>query len=392
MTSIPFTATPDSISLFLDGRMRTVQKTHMNFASIAAIVKDVSKGVASSTSLDRLREMVDIPSFIAKVTEGRVAVSDNEVQFDGKPLHNYATKRLLDMLRDGFDIRPLARFLDRLEKNPYALEAAKDELYRFLERGNMPLTEDGCFLAFKRVREDFSSIHNGPEPVFSIPGTRVEFPRERLRIEQRGMTCSSSGLHVCSYGYLPHFHAYDGNKVVVVKCAPEDLWSIPAGENDLKCQMVGYDVLREVPYEEVEHLFQGVSWTDEQGEAYEPGGDDDPRTCDEPEDCSGDPCHCEDARTPGLGDDDPFPETGRGDEVTERAERDAEAHGHPVVDAKDDLQARLKAQSAAFKDAHGHHGVTFNKLRKLVEKHGQREASRRTGVPRATIQRWLAVE
>jgi hypothetical protein len=35
------------------------------------------------------------------------------------------------------------------------------ELYGFLEKGNLPITNDGHFLAYKKVRKDYKDCHSG---------------------------------------------------------------------------------------------------------------------------------------------------------------------------------------------------------------------------------------
>jgi hypothetical protein len=119
---------------------------------------------------------------------------------------------------------------------------AVQELYKFLEVGQMPLTEDGHFLAYKKVRENFKDIHSGTFD--NSVGKICEMPRNKVD-EDSSRTCSS-GLHVCSYSYLNSFGNGTTDKVVVVKINPRDVVSIPADYNNTKMRLCRYEVIQDV--------------------------------------------------------------------------------------------------------------------------------------------------
>jgi hypothetical protein len=130
--------------------------------------------------------------------------------------------------------------MDRLMDNPS--KRAVDELYRFLEACDLPITNDGHFLAYKRVRGDFTDIHSGRFD--NSVGAKPRLRRNEVD-EDSNRTCSH-GLHVCSAAYLPHFGSGPGNRVVVVKVDPADVVAVPQDYNNAKMRVCAYEVVEDV--------------------------------------------------------------------------------------------------------------------------------------------------
>lgn len=205
---VAFTRTPNFISLVIDNRMRSIPKGAMNYNALEMALKAYSvakkNGEILSSYVDAIRGLVDIPTFLAKESFGRVVVGVApsglyEVRFDGDTIHSVIAERLLDMVAEGFDIEPLARFLDKLMENPS--KVAQEELYLWIESGNFVITPDGDFLAFKNVRSDYKDIHSGRFD--NSVGQVLQMDRSKVDAD-RHRTCSA-GLHFCSHSYLPHF-------------------------------------------------------------------------------------------------------------------------------------------------------------------------------------------
>ena len=131
----------------------------------------------------------------------------------------------------------LAAFLDNLHKNPS--EDAISDLYDFLEANNLPLTEDGHFLAFKRIRDNFKDHHTNS--MDNSVGKVVEMRREKVNANRHDVC--STGLHFAQAGYLD---AMGGGKTVILKINPADVVSIPTDYNRMKGRACKYTVLAEV--------------------------------------------------------------------------------------------------------------------------------------------------
>lgn len=168
-----------------------------------------------------------------------VEVKDGSINYHGQVIHNTLTQRIIRFMRDGLPHEPLLNFFKNLMENPS--KRAVDELYDFLEVGELPITEDGCFLAFKNVRSNYMDIHSGT--FRNMVGDVCEMPRNRVD-EEKNRTCSA-GLHFCSIKYLPHFTDSDGGKTMIVKINPKDVVAIPADYNNTKGRTCRYEVVSE---------------------------------------------------------------------------------------------------------------------------------------------------
>jgi hypothetical protein len=145
--------------------------------------------------------------------------------------------RMIQMLQDGFPIEPMVNFMNNLMYNPS--NRSVTELYGFLEKNNLPITPDGCFLAYKKVRSDYKDVHSGTFD--NSPGKTVEMDRNEVD-DVADRTCSH-GLHFCSKEYLHHF---GGGRTVIVKINPRDVVSIPTDYNDSKGRCCRYEVISEL--------------------------------------------------------------------------------------------------------------------------------------------------
>jgi len=143
----------------------------------------------------------------------------------------------VQMLQDGFPVDPLVAFMENMMTNPSF--RAVNELYGFLEKNRLPITPDGHFLAYKRVRENYTDCHTGT--MDNSVGKIVEMERNKVDDNQNN-TCSS-GLHFCSENYLKSF---GGDRTMIVKINPRDVVSIPTDYNNAKGRACRYEVVGEV--------------------------------------------------------------------------------------------------------------------------------------------------
>jgi hypothetical protein len=223
---------PSGLSVFVHGKSHTIRNDHPNYSKIVDALRD--------KRYDELGDLLDVAKAIKSYASGKVEVRDGEVFYAGEVLHTTLTNRLLDMMSEGFDIKPLVNFLSNLMENPS--RTAVEELYLFLESGKLPITEDGHFLAYKKVREDFRDIHSGR--FSNAPGQVLEMARNQVD-DKRDNTCST-GFHFCSIAYLPQFSSNStSDRVVIVKINPRDVVSIPSDYNNTKGRACRYEVVGE---------------------------------------------------------------------------------------------------------------------------------------------------
>lgn len=249
-----------TITIYSNGEVTTIQHDHPNFTRISeALVhgQDPAK-------------FLNIAQAIAGIDE-RVVVQPDAVYFDGQPVHNTLTRQILRYQREGRDTTGLVRFMERLSENPS--RRGRDVIFEWVDRRDLTITEDGCFIGWKGVNTDaegtLRSVSSGTafvddvEHTGRIPntvGSVVSMPRTEV-MDDPTQECSV-GLHVGTYEYAKGF----GSVLLEVKVAPEDVISVPASETSWKLRCCRYEVLR---------IHEGEDDTfDEQ---YEPEGEwDDP--------------------------------------------------------------------------------------------------------------------
>ena len=202
---------------------------------------------------------------------GKVIISDFGVSLqsaDGTltPLHGYVIDQLIRFNEEGIDTSSLLQFIVKLYQNPSSV--ARQELFGWLENADMPITTDGDFIAYKRVRGTYRDIHSNTL-TYSV-GRVVEMSRLDVD-DDRNRTCSA-GLHFCSRSYLPNFSSNAGtDRIMLVKINPADVVSIPADYNDSKGRSWRMEVVGETTLEEA-----GVPWVESVwGDDYSPWEDED---------------------------------------------------------------------------------------------------------------------
>ena len=245
--SIPSIIKEDEVTLFIDGETQVINDGHMNYLKIREALAD--------EDFDRVRGLINVAATINAFGDGKVTVEDGIVMYNGNALRNVITSRIIMMQREGFNIAPMIAFLSNLMDNPS--HRSVTELYGFLEKTDLPITEDGHFIAYKMVRNNYTDHHSGTFD--NSVGAIVEMPRNEVN-DDKEQTCSS-GLHFCSQGYLG-FYGGDGH-TMILKVNPRDVVSIPTDYNDAKGRACRYEVIGELETESTkEHSFSTTVFTD----------------------------------------------------------------------------------------------------------------------------------
>jgi len=222
--ALPFVPKADYISVILPGsRPFALDKTHPTFDRMHAAI---SKGKWALVP-----KLVSLAESIANESRGNVEVTKNGVSYKGKVIDNTLTQRIMSMIKERKPIAPMLKFMDNLYKNPS--QDAVNEFYDWLKSADLPITDDGCFLAYKYLKSDFTDTHTGT--VDNSPGQTILGSRKWFDSDYR--TQCSSGYHVCSKEYGKY-----GVVATAVKINPKDVLSANGG----KMRVVNYEVLFEL--------------------------------------------------------------------------------------------------------------------------------------------------
>lgn len=233
-----FVLTADGVSGLAEMKPFNVSRSHQNYNAIIDALK--------AKEWHRIHDLINVSKQIAVAIKetnsdnGRIQICSDAgvILFDGYEIRNTLVDRIIKMLADGFDVKPMCNFLENCMD---LRKEVADRIFDWIEAGCMPITEDGCFLAYKRVRDDYMSFYDGK--TLNPVGGWVRLPRSMCDDNQHN-TCSK-GLHFCSQGYLPSYHGGAG-RILVLKVNPKDVVAIPVEYGTAKGRACAYEVVTEL--------------------------------------------------------------------------------------------------------------------------------------------------
>ena len=213
---------------------KTMHSTHVSFNSIVRALK--------AKNWSRALRLFDTAQLIADKSQGKVQVKKDGVFYNGTLLDNSLTTRILQLIKEGKPVSHMLRFMDRLYLNPS--QNAISELYDWLAGCKLPITDDGRFVAYRRVKADYKDVYTGT--IDNSPGQLVWMKRSDV-VADRHNTCAR-GLHFCSIAYLP---SYPGDRIMQVVVDPADVVSIPSDYQYTKGRTWQYEVVKEIPRDQI---------------------------------------------------------------------------------------------------------------------------------------------
>ena len=167
-----------------------------------------------------------------------VQIDDGGVKYKGKYIDNFLTKKIISFMNKNLPYKPLINFFEKVMQNPS--KRAVDELYKFLEHGNMPILPNGNFVGYKAVDENWRDYHTGKYD--NSVGNTLEMERNEV-CDDANLGCSY-GFHVGTIRYARGFGRHNG-RVILVEVNPADCVSVPHDCNNEKLRTCKYYVVKE---------------------------------------------------------------------------------------------------------------------------------------------------
>ena len=149
--SYPFLIQGNNIVVVIDNKPHTINKTHITYQRVVDAIK--------AGDWDTVKDVIEPKKVVLEYGQGNVAVQGDKLFWKGEEMHNALSNRMIQMLQDGFPIEPMIQFMENLMQNPS--KRAVTELYGFLEKNSLPITPDGHFLAYKKVKNDYKDCYTG---------------------------------------------------------------------------------------------------------------------------------------------------------------------------------------------------------------------------------------
>lgn len=185
--------------------------------------------------------LINIEKAITSYVDGNIRIADGQLFYQDIEIKSGLVDRIINDMQNGEDFEFYLPFLENLLENPS--KTAVTRLFDFLQANDIEITEDGHFLAWKVIRNDYTDCYTGKFD--NSVGRLVKMPRTHV-VEDENRTCEA-GLHVCARSYIKHFRG-GNDRLVVVKVHPRDVVSIPVDYNNAKMRTCQYKVIREAEY------------------------------------------------------------------------------------------------------------------------------------------------
>lgn len=225
-------STDQNITVNYDGQTHIVPKNGELADKLIAAIKE--------GRFEEIPNLVSVSKRIETLSKGNFTVQNGTILVKGKTVPTQLGNTILKFSNEGLPFDPLVKFAENLQLNPSF--RAVNELFQFLEKNNHPLTDNGNFIAYKRVRANFTDIHSGT--FNNSVGTLVEMPRNQVN-EDPNQTCSY-GLHVANWDYAHNqfaSHEPATDVMLEVEVNPADVVAVPSDYNQSKMRVCKYLVL-----------------------------------------------------------------------------------------------------------------------------------------------------
>lgn len=239
---INYLFTNNSITLHYDGKTKVVAKDDARFEKVLTAIRE--------KRLEDIPEIVETERYFER--QGLTLV-EGLLHVDGESMPIELSNRILAYKEANIPFDSLLKFWENLKLNPSF--NSRKQLFKFLENKGHSLTEDGCFVGYRGVTEDFKDKHT--RQFDNKPGSVCEMARQ-LVDDNPDNTCSH-GFHVGGYEYARDFAS--GGKLVLVKVNPQDVVAVPNDYNGQKMRVCKFEVLSEVS-DIVKEVVYGASQTD----------------------------------------------------------------------------------------------------------------------------------
>ena len=181
-------------------------------------------------------------------SEHGFTINPDNVTFGGERLPTALADKVRSIAQQGLPVKLFVKFWENLQANPSANSVR--ELYDFLSYKELPITEDGFFIAYKGVNRNGYSCHGNLNTkvlqgvvddtgrIENNVGDTIEVLRRDVD-DDRDHSCSF-GLHVGSLNYAKSF---SNGRVLIVKINPADVVSVPKDCSSQKCRVSKYKII-----------------------------------------------------------------------------------------------------------------------------------------------------
>ncbi|PZP71734.1 hypothetical protein [Methylorubrum populi] len=241
---LPHTISNQSLTFFVKGKPYSLTKGHEHFEAAKNLLQS-----PGSHPVQQLIDMVDARQALLRDSHGALQIIGADLVFKGRVLEGLWVDKIKQFRAANEPFAPLFNALGSLVQNP--TQAAIDRLPVFLEKSNLGFLEDGRFIAYKAVLENYFDIHTG-NTFRNMIGDTPHMPRDE--VDANPNSCCSTGLHVGTPEYVKDFGlGHVGRRVMLIAVWPHDVVSVPYSYDGTKMRICAYEVI-----DELDELYAGT--------------------------------------------------------------------------------------------------------------------------------------
>lgn len=218
-----------SVVLNYAGRTETISNEDDRFDKVIKCISD------SRLDEKRLQDIPEIVEVERRFNGEGIELKNGLLYIKDVPMPIELSDRILKFREQKLSYDYLLKFWENVKLNPSF--NSRNMLFKFLEHNGHPLTQDGCFIAYRGVTNDFKDCHS--KSFDNSVGSVCEVPRESVD-DNPNNTCSY-GLHVACHNYAKGF----GPKLITVKVNPKDVVAVPTDYNGTKMRVCRFEVIEE---------------------------------------------------------------------------------------------------------------------------------------------------
>lgn len=228
--------TPQSATLSHKGTTKTFMVGSPEYDQVKKFIKEDNEPGLINLLTSFKKSVEDTYNGKFHVVDDVVFLKNKDGSEDSLP--RVLGQRLVEFAKEGIPCSPLLNFAQRLLRNPSY--TAVQRLFECLEVNHHAVANDGRFLAYKRVRNDFKDWRTGKFD--NSPGKIVEMKRNQVD-ESPDATCSY-GLHCSSHEYASSVYQNGQGVLIEVLVDPADLVALPRDYNSQKFRVCKYEVVQ----------------------------------------------------------------------------------------------------------------------------------------------------
>jgi hypothetical protein len=245
---IPYIENTTGVTFFLNNSINRYERSKPNYN---VLIEKLERGDEEDYEEFVTSRAAKVSNLLSGYPDFTIELGElyykNEVQTD------YLSRKIVEFYETDRPIEAQINFFLNVIENPSS--RAREEAYKFVEFNSLPITRKGTFLAYKRIRANWTDVHSGT--ISNHIGATPSMPRNFVN-DDPSQTCSS-GLHVCAFAYLQHF---PGERIIVTEQNPRDVVAVPHDYDGTKMRVSQYTVLSEISMDIAENIWANTPYVE----------------------------------------------------------------------------------------------------------------------------------